>query len=707
MSVTRAAAVSAVVALACAVFSLVGRDTQVGGAATHVLLDGKKSWILDPNASSADFGGLAARAELLGNLIASPPVQQRIAQRIGIPVDQVAAVARTTANVTAVMREPDSEQRANQIVASRKPYRLETQADPARPILNIYAQAPSAAAAERLANASVEALRAYLGSRPESKLPSFRPVELEQLGRARGGVINGGTRPQIVALTFAVVFALCLGLLVLLPRIRRGWLEKASARPLGIHALAVAVGGDDWPRTTRVLPWMVAGFLALLWLLPFNTIQLTASLPFDLKLDRLVLPLVVGVWIMALAVGGAAAPRIRMTSIHAGVAGFLAVACIGVVLNAHSLNQTLEFDLASKKLTLLISYVLLFVLVASSVRRSEVPAFFKYTLGLAVVCALGTIWEYRFHYNVFYELPRTILPGIFQVGAAESNGVDDIGRRLTRGPAEHPLETVAMLSMALPIALVWMMQAKERRDRILYGLAACILLAAAISTYRKSALIAPAAVCLSLAYFRRRDLLKLAPLAVVSLFVIHLLSPGAFGSIAFQLNSNRLGVGTVSDRAADYDAVRPDVWTHLAFGRGYGTYDHVSYRILDSEMLGRLVESGVLGVASYVLMIFAIILAARPLIRSRHPDWGAPALAVAAAAIAFLVVSFLFDVMSFPHVPYILLSLAGLLAVIIARPDEAPRATGRHLGRARGRRGAQSLTRRPAPRRTASRTAHR
>ena len=406
MSVARAAAVSAVVALLCCALSLAGRETQIGGAATHVLLDGQKSWILDPKASNTDFAGLAARAELLGNLIASPPVQQRIGRRIGVPANQIAAVSRTTANVTAVMREPDSEQRATQILAARKPYRLETQADPARPILSIYAQAPSAAAAERLADATVEALRAYLASRPVSKLSRYQPLKLEQLGHARGAVINGGTSPQIAVLTFTTVFALCFGLLLLLPRIRRGWRERATPRPRRVRALAVAVGGDDWPRTTRILPWMVAGFLALLWLVPFNTIQLSASLPFDLKLDRLVLPVVIGVWIVALAVGGPGAPRIRMTGIHAGVAAFVAVACLGVVLNAYALNQTLEFDLASKKLTLLISYALLFVIVASSVRRTEVHAFLKFTLGLAVICALGTIWEYRFHYNVFYELSR-------------------------------------------------------------------------------------------------------------------------------------------------------------------------------------------------------------------------------------------------------------------------------------------------------------
>ncbi len=39
------------------------------------------------------------------------------------------------------------------------------------------------------------------------------------------------------------------------------------------------------------------------------------------------------------------------------------------------------------------------------------------------------------------------------------------------------------------------------------------------------------------------------------------------------------------------------------------------------------------------------------------------ALPVAAAAVAYFVLGFLFDISSFPHAPYILMFLAGMLAV--------------------------------------------
>jgi hypothetical protein len=644
------------------------RQLQVAGAATHVLIDAPRSWVLDDAVKPGDFGNLAHRADLLGTLVTSEPVRRSIGQRIGVSPEEIGASTRITANVTNALSQSNSEERATQLLLSHRRYQLDVQTTPGRPILNIFAQAPSVPEAERLADAAVAALREYVDRQTFARriAPRWR-IRLEQLGAARGGVINGGSVPQIFVLTFLVALSGCACLLLLAGRVRRGRRAIAAELSTGERVRRMAAAGGDWPRTTRVLPWMVAGFLAIVWLVPFNTIELTASLPFDLKFDRLVLPVIFGVWILALAAGGPAAPRLRVTWIHAGIAGFVFAACLSVVLAADYLNLTNQFDLSVKRLFLLLSYGLLFLVISSSVRPTEVRAFFQLTLLLAVVCALGTIWEYRFQYNVFYDLSDKLLPGVFQTGAAEVGKTDMFGRHLTFGPAEHPLEAVGMLTMGLPIALVGLIYAKGRRDAILYGLASCVVLAATIATYRKSALLAPFSVGLTLMYFRRSQLLKLAPLALPAIFLVHFLSPGAFGSIVAQ--GENLGSGTVSDRASDYDAVRPDLWAHLAFGRGYGSSNN---RILDSEVLTRLLDTGIVGVLLYVLMLVSVLIGARFLICSRHERWAPYALAVAAATVAFLVLSFLFDVMAFPHTPYALVSLAALVAIMrTAFDDEA------------------------------------
>jgi len=117
------------------------------------------------------------------------------------------------------------------------------------------------------------------------------------------------------------------------------------------------------------------------------------------------------------------------------------------------------------------------------------------------------------------------------------------------------------------------------------------------------------------------------------------------------------------------------VWTHLAFGRGYGSYEHTTYRVLDMELLRQLIEVGVVGLAAFIMMSVSIVATARAPIRARRPDDSRVALAAAATAVAFLVISTLFDVMSFPHCPYILLWMAGLLAVVVTNPAEEPGAS--------------------------------
>ena len=193
-----------------------------------------------------------------------------------------------------------------------------------------------------------------------------------------------------------------------------------------------------------------------------------------------------------------------------------------------------------------------------------------------------------------------------------------------------------MLSMALPIALVALMRSERWRDRILYGLAACALVAATFATLRKSAILAPISVFATLAYFRRRELVRLAPLAVVLIVVVSAVSPGALGSTVSQFTrSDRSEVATVSDRTADYDAIRPDLWSHLAFGRGWGAYNHESYRILDSEILHRILEMGVIGLIAYLMLPITVVLATRRTIAERDPVRSPQALVGAAAAVCF------------------------------------------------------------------------
>jgi hypothetical protein len=451
-----------------------------------------------------------------------------------------------------------------------------------------------------------------------------------------------------------------------------GWTRESTAAAGGKPAAGRL--RDDWPHTTRVLPWIIAGFMAMLWLVPFNTISITVSLPFELKLDRIVLPFVVVAWCLSLAIGGRSAPRLRLTRVHIAVGTYIAVSFISVIVHVTWLNRVLLLNSSLKQLVLLSSYATLFVIVASVVRPTEVRAFVKYTLILAVLCSLGALWEYRFHYAVFYEWAHMLLPSsLFNVPIPDATAVDELGRRLTNGPAQGPLELAAMASLGLPMALVGVMHAGRRRNRILYGLAACILLAAAFATYRKSAFVTPIVVVILLTAFRPRQVLRLLPIVPVLFVVVHLLAPQAIGGIFEQLHGSRLGsVGTTAHRAGAYEAVRPLVWSRPVLGQGYGSYNGNLNRIFDSQILDSLIETGVVGLLAYLAMMVTVLATARSLFRvpAANPEWARAALALGLGGIVFFTTSFLYDTMQFPHGPYIFLTYAGLVAVLAGAADD-------------------------------------
>ena len=671
---------STLIGAVCAKLNASGR-LEVAAASTHVMIDDPDASIVDRMALPQDLATLQKRAELYARLMTTPPLLDAIGKRAGVPGDQIYAMADITAGVPIQFTQAGSEERADQIRGSRLPYRLELQSDPYEPTLAIYSEAPSIYVAQRLADSAILGLRDYLRTQAQAQGLSERQLpRLRQLGPARGDVTNAHARIVIAGLTFVTAFVLSfVSLFVLARRPWRRREDQPQQRPDRSTLSNPALG--DWPRTTRLLPWSVAVLIAMIWLTPFDRIQLTFHAPINITLDRIVLPIVVLIWLIAFTAGSGAAPRLRLTRVHAAVAAFLTCAFLSTVLDAGYLNHVGELMLSLKKLPLLVSYLSIFVIVSSSVRRSEVPAFMTYSLVLAVIVGLGVIYEYRFHQNLFNTLSRSLFRGPFSLvsGDPENASLLDVqGRRWVQGPAISGLELVTMLSLALPIGVLGILKAKTRAQYLRYGLAIAILLYAMLATDRKSALIAPAAVFLTIAYFRRRQLISLAPLVLVVAVIAAAASPAAIHTVVAQFTSPNAGkVATVSSRTANYDAIRPDLWAHLLLGRGQGTYAPPTDRIVDSEIILRLVETGVLGLLTFLLIPFSLIWYARRTVAERDPRWSPPALCGVAAGVCFIVVSTLYSVMIVPHGPDVFLYIAGLAVAVGAPNTELPRPSRR------------------------------
>jgi hypothetical protein len=419
-----------------------------------------------------------------------------------------------------------------------------------------------------------------------------------------------------------------------------------------------------------VLPWLIAAFIVMIWLVPFDAVELDVPLPVDPKLDRLLLGGLAVVWLLSVFSARPERPLLqRPTGVDVAVLAFVLIALTSVLLNVERISLDGELELATKKFVLLATFVLFYLIVSTTIRAAELRSFSILIVALATMTALGIIVEYRFRTNLFFDWTDKLLPPKFEFGAVDTD--PRWGRRTITGPTSHGLAATAILAMALPFALVGIMQSKERREKLLYAIATALILTAAMSTLRKSAAFAPAAAMLVLIAYRPRAVVRMLPLGLIIIVFIQAAAPGALGSIRKQLEPSRFNsVGTTQDRVADYDATKPDRFTHLALGRGYGTYDHEKYRLLDNQYLNMQIGIGYIGFAAYLALWMSIMGVADYAIRGPTRRWAGPALAASGAALVFGVVSALFDVMAFPHVPYLLL-LCGGMAVVASRAEQA------------------------------------
>ena len=302
------------------------RDLSNSGAEAQVLIDGQASKITDRMATRDDLDSLDRRAIVFANLLTSRDVRADAARHLGIDVNQFAGSAPVTLPAPAAFTEPDLERRASGIQFSQAKYRIIAEARPLAPELDVYTAAPTVAEAQQLADATIAAAQRKLHQLTVSAgLDPSRELVARQLGPARGGSLASHTGLVIGFLTFFVTFAIAVGLCFGFSRARAGWAvakraereggddePRMPARPAlagraqvstvkfasvgrangGAAALRpaqtfqrrawtarlaiarAAARGGDWPHTTRVLPWMIAGFIVMLWLVPFNTVEL-------------------------------------------------------------------------------------------------------------------------------------------------------------------------------------------------------------------------------------------------------------------------------------------------------------------------------------------------------------------------------------------------------------------------------------------------
>jgi hypothetical protein len=203
---------------------LTPRSLEMATGSTHMVIDTPTSMLIDLRQDTYDLEAMKNRAVLLGNVIASTGVRQKVARDAGIPVERLRVQPPLTREQSAPPVDSENAKKTSDILKSTDQYRIHIQANPTVPVIDIYTQTPDAKSAAVLANASVDELKTYLGGLAAAQgTPAKQQIRLIQLGRARGTVINSGAKWQIALLVFLIAFGVCSATVIFIARVRAGW----------------------------------------------------------------------------------------------------------------------------------------------------------------------------------------------------------------------------------------------------------------------------------------------------------------------------------------------------------------------------------------------------------------------------------------------------------------------------------------------------
>jgi hypothetical protein len=204
--------------------SLHARALNVAAASTTLMVDTKHPTSTDLGLRNNAMEALSVQTNLIGEVMVTDPVLDEIGRIAGINPLDIQATAPVTSDVPRTQIEPDSGANATALIQAPDNYKLQVQVDPLMPIMHVYTQAPTAAEAIRLANASVTGLRTYLSNLSTSESVSLNDsIQVMQLGAVRGGVVNHSAAKELVLLAFITGFAATLFGFRLAARFRTGW----------------------------------------------------------------------------------------------------------------------------------------------------------------------------------------------------------------------------------------------------------------------------------------------------------------------------------------------------------------------------------------------------------------------------------------------------------------------------------------------------
>ena len=224
------------------------RQYEVSLSSADILVDTRDSQLAAVGGHSPDLPTLAARANLIGNLMTGGPLKEAIAERAGIPADELIVVPPpnpATPGVAAVPVAPP----ASRAFSDAESTILTLSTDENLPILHVISQAPDADAARRLTAATIEELKNYVGNVASSqKIPAVHQLVVREFGAPVAETAVRGVPRSYALGAFLGILLLGCGAILGTSWFIRSWRqieEEESHPPASGNGNGPAPGGAD------------------------------------------------------------------------------------------------------------------------------------------------------------------------------------------------------------------------------------------------------------------------------------------------------------------------------------------------------------------------------------------------------------------------------------------------------------------------------
>jgi polysaccharide biosynthesis protein PslJ len=491
------------------------------------------------------------------------------------------------------------------------------------------------------------------------------------------------------------------------PRARRRRREILATTGVGLGlALSVAVlpplvvGGAALALALLyllrrwILTWstMLIVLAAIIMFVPVRRYAFPIPLPFALEPYRVIIAGLLIAIAIAL-IGKRSLPRARVPFLWPIVA-FLAALGFSTTINVVDLTQA-ELIAASLGGIVQMAFLLSLAWVVRQLLTSErmVYVLITFIVWAGVAVAFFAVVERITKVNVFLLL-QNFLP--LMLLRDESTSLRAGGAR-SYASSQHPIALAVLLCMIIPLAIYLAQYAPKPihpiSRKLAYGFAIAVLFAGMMTAVSRTGVVVLAVMFLLTLILRPRLALVLATVALPVALLGAALLPKIFDSMVLSfldtdslISSQYTSPGLRGQgRLADLGPAAAEFITSPFVGTGPGSRivvgDAANSYILDNQVLGTLLEAGIVGLIGLAILMLAppLILLSRSLRTAVEPRYALLGFAVAISMAGYVAAMFFYDAFSFIQTLMLLMVLFAiggwLLDTHLARRPTPPTLT--------------------------------